>query len=92
MKNVLALIFVSVYFFCDAFQQVSPRQSSTSYKRVEKTRTRVQEARVYVCYSKNAYAYHAYMCFGFKRCKASRGEVNISQARAMGYVPCKICY
>lgn len=88
MKNVLALIFVSVYFFCDAFQQVSPRQS----KRVEKTRTRVQEARVYVCYSKNAYAYHAYMCSGFKRCKASRGEVNISQARAMGYVPCKICY
>jgi hypothetical protein len=93
MKNLLLLVFVCALPFCGLCQQVAPRLSSDFYKKVEKTKTsRVQEDRVYVCFSKSAYAYHAYICRGFKKCKAGRSEVSVAEARKMGYVPCKICY
>ncbi len=92
MKNIFSLSLLCILYLYEANRQVSSRQPNT-YKRADKTKTiRLLEERVYVCYSKNAYAYHAYICSGLKRCKASRGEVSVSEARAMGYVACKICY
>lgn len=73
MKNLFLLVFGYVLPLGGLSQQAAPQSSSVSYKKVEKTKiTRVQGEPVYVCYSKSAYAYHAYICRGLKKCKADR--------------------
>ena len=47
---------------------------------------------VLVCGSRNAYAYHNYECHGLNRYRSGVSRVSVSEARSMGYVPCKICY
>lgn len=47
---------------------------------------------VLVCGSRSAYAYHSAECHGLARCRSGVSRVSVSEARNMGYVPCKICY
>jgi uncharacterized protein YgiM (DUF1202 family) len=48
---------------------------------------------VYICNSKNAYAYHKnHNCSGLNRCKAGKSQTTSSNATSIGYQPCKICY
>lgn len=49
-------------------------------------------ATVLVCGSRSAYAYHSYECHGLNRCRSEVSRVSLSEARSMGYVPCKICH
>ncbi|MHB1279196.1 MAG: hypothetical protein ACYC1Q_12465 [Bacteroidia bacterium] len=48
--------------------------------------------KVLICKSKNAYAYHARVCQGLKRCKAARHSVTKNEAVNAGYRACKYCY
>ena len=51
-----------------------------------------KEAYVLICNSTAAYAYHSYTCHGLARCTHGVSKVTESEAKAAGYVPCKICY
>ncbi len=48
--------------------------------------------KVLICKSKSAYAYHARVCQGLKRCKATRDSVTKKEALEAGYRACKYCY
>ncbi len=47
---------------------------------------------VLICKSKSAYAYHARICRGLKRCKAGTAVLSQEEAQEAGYRPCKYCY
>jgi uncharacterized protein YgiM (DUF1202 family) len=50
------------------------------------------EAKVLICVSKSAYAYHKAYCSGLKRCTHTVKELTKSEAQSIGRSPCKICY
>ena len=62
----------------------------THYRKQVREKTLV--ATVLICGSRNAYAYHSSECHGLARCRSVMSRVSVSEARGMGYVPCKICY
>lgn len=52
-----------------------------------------QSGSVYICMSKNAYAFHKYKtCNGLQRCSKEIKKVSVAQAEKAGYRKCKICY
>lgn len=72
----------------DSIFKAQPKKTATKkHKKAKKV-----ENYVLICNSKSAYAYHAYQCRGLSRCRSSVSKVTESEARAMGYSPCKICY
>lgn len=85
MKKLAALLLISSVIFTANGQTVHHKQKS-------KRKTVRTEAKVYICNSSSAYAYHSGYCRGLNRCTHSVSRVSISEARNMGYVPCKICY
>lgn len=58
----------------------------------EVVQTQPKETTVLVCNSSSAYAYHAYMCSGLKRCTHSISKVDRADAINAGRRACKICY
>lgn len=61
-------------------------------KKTISTPQKSTETYVLICNSSKAYAYHLYECGGLNRCKSGVSKVTISEAKAKGYRPCKICY
>ncbi len=51
-----------------------------------------KQATVFICNSKNAYAYHSHRCHGLNRCRSGVSSVTKSKAENSGYRACKICY
>ncbi|QMW05019.1 hypothetical protein [Spirosoma foliorum] len=77
-----------IYILCSVIsfgQGAAPRTHHSSHDN-----KRPEVATVLVCGSRSANAYHDYECHGLNRCRS--GVSLVSEARTMGYVPCKICY
>lgn len=52
-----------------------------------------EEAKVYICVSKNAKRYHCDRdCRGLQSCKHEIRIVTIKEAQERGLTPCKVCY
>lgn len=96
MKRIIVTMLLFVFFATGvSYSQadttsVSTHKTSTPKKHHKKHKK--VEAYVLICNSKSAYAYHSYQCRGLSRCRSSISKVKESEARSMGYSPCKICY
>jgi hypothetical protein len=88
MRHLLLRVGIGWLAVTTAFSQGTATRSHLH----RHTRTRPSVATVLICGSRSAYAYHSYECHGLARCRSGVSRVTVSEARSMGYVPCKICY
>jgi hypothetical protein len=49
-------------------------------------------AKVLICNSSTAYAYHSHYCSGLNRCTHSVSKVKVSEAVKLERTACKVCY
>lgn len=90
MRIVIHILLIGLWLVtATSFASQRPTPRSTYQKYPRKTPT---VASVLICGSRSAYAYHSSECHGLNRCRSGISRVSISDARAMGYQPCKICY
>lgn len=90
MRILIQILLIGLWLFTTtSFTSQRPAPRSTYQKHPRKAPA---VASVLVCGSRSAYAYHSYECHGLNRCQSGVSRVSVSEARAMGYQPCKICY
>lgn len=56
------------------------------------TATSIQDGKVYICVSPNAYAYHNSYCRGLNQCTHDIDTISIAEAKDLGRRACGYCY
>lgn len=74
------------------YLRTTTSQSANIAKDLKELRAVKPEQSVLICVSKSAYAYHRYYCRGLNRCTHTVNKVKVSEAKALGYIPCRNCY
>jgi len=56
------------------------------------SQSQADTAKVLICNSSTAYAYHSHYCSGLNRCTHSVSKVKVSEAVKLGRSACEVCY